>query len=197
MKNFFTRYSYTAVRLFLNQFAIALFGMSLALACGRAGNRSLQIATSILSVVFYLFLNYATMWEVGAKDGISADARKEPRRLFYGFWVGVLANAINILLALMILPGAFVPIGHPVNGISAVASVIALMIQGMYQGILAVPFRGLALHDFAWVYFAIVLPAILVSGIAYILGSYNLHATNILIQKNKDVKNNGRPDRKK
>jgi hypothetical protein len=44
------------------------------------------------------------------------------------------------------------------------------------------------------VYFLIVLPAILVAGVAYILGSYNLHFTNILIAKNKDVKNNGRPE---
>ena len=36
--------------------------------------------------------------------------------------------------------------------------------------------------------------AVVVSGIAYVLGSYNLHATNILIPKNKDVKNNGRPN---
>ena len=42
-------------------------------------------------------------------------------------------------------------------------------------------------------YFVITLPAILVSGLAYITGSSNLHATNILIPKNKDVKNNGRP----
>jgi len=33
-----------------------------------------------------------------------------------------------------------------------------------------------------------------VCGFAYILGSYQLHATNLLIAKNKDVKNNGRPE---
>ena len=193
MKAFFKKYSYTMLKLFLNQFAIALFGMALALATGYTGNSTLQILTSVFAVLFYLFLLYATMWEVGAKDGISAAARHESRGLWRGFVIALCANVLNILLALLILPGAFVPVGNTWNGISAVAQIIALMIEGMYQGILTVPFRGLVLHDFAWVYFAIIIPAVLVSGVAYIFGSYNMHATNILIPKNKDVKNNGRP----
>ena len=46
-------------------------------------------------------------------------------------------------------------------------------------------------------FFVITIPSILVIGVGYIIGSYNLHATNILIPKNKDVKNNGRPKHKK
>ncbi len=189
MTAFFKKYSYIMVKLFLNQFAIALFGMALAFACGRAGNNTLLLVTSIGSVIFYLFLQYAVMWEIGAKDGISAVARKQPRGLWRGFVIGVCANSLNFLLALIILPGAFAP-----NKGSAVAQFLGIMLQGMYQGILVQPFRGLQLHQFAWVFFAIPLPAIVVIGVAYILGSYNLHATNILIPKNTDVKNNGRPE---
>ncbi len=190
MTAFFKKYSYIMVKLFLNQFAIALFGIALAFACGRAGNNSLLLATSIGSVIFYLFLEYAVMWEVGAKDGISAVARKQSRGLWRGFVISVCANALNLLLALLILPSAFV--GR--NGVSAVAQFAGIMLQGMYQGILVQPLGGLQLHQYAWVFFAITVPAIVVSGVAYILGSYNLHATNILIPKNADVKNNGRPE---
>ena len=194
MKAFFSKYSYTAVKLFVNQIAIALFGISLAFASAYAKNNNLKLITGICSVVFYLFLAYAHMWEVGAKDGITATARKESRGLWRGFAIGVLANAVNLLLALLILPGAFAANGTVLKGMSGVFSIIALLVEGMYSGILSFPLMGLPLNSYAWVYFAITVPSILVCGLAYIIGSYNLHFTNILIPKNKDVKNNGRPE---
>lgn len=194
MKAFFTRYASVIGRLFLNQFAIALFGIALAFACGRAGNLTLQRLSSAGAVLFYLFLLYAAMWETGAKDGISAKARGESRRLWRGLLISLSANALNILLALLILPGAFF---NGAQGFSSVFSVIALLIEGMYTGLLAIPLRGLSLNAYAFSYFLIILPALLVSSVAYILGSYDLHATNILIPKNKDVKGNGRNSGKK
>ena len=56
MKAFFTRYASVIGRLFLNQFAIALFGIALAFACGRAGNLTLQRLYSAGAVHCYLFL---------------------------------------------------------------------------------------------------------------------------------------------
>ncbi|MBE6690722.1 MAG: hypothetical protein E7590_05510 [Ruminococcaceae bacterium] len=189
MKAFFGRYGYTALKLFLDQFAIALFGVGLSFACAGAGNNTLLIITSIGAVLFYLFLQYAVMWEIGAKDGISATAKGQSRGLWRGFVIGLIGNALNLLCALCILPGAFVE-----NGFSKAFMFIGRMVQGMYMGLLAQPFMGLKLHDYAWVYFVIFLPSVLLCGVAYIIGSYNLHATNILIPKNKDVKNNGRPE---
>lgn len=191
MKAFFSKYGYNIFKLFLNQFAIALFGIALAVACGKAQNNTLQWVTSVFAVLFYLFLEYAAMWELGAKDGISAVARKTSRKLWRGAVIALCANVLNILLAILILPGAIAP-GTKAQGFSSVVSVIALMIEGMYTGILAQPFRGLSLNQYAWAYFAIIMPAVLVSAGAYILGSYDLHLTNILIPKNKDVKDNGR-----
>lgn len=193
VKEFFKKYSYVIIKLFVNQIAIALFGLGMAFASGYAESSGLKIATGIGAVVFYLFLLYVHMWEVGAKDGISAEARGTSRGLWRGFAIGALANSINLLLALFILPGAFAPVGSAVKGMSAVFSIIALLLEGMYVGLLSLPLGGAALNTYAWPYFAITLPAILVSGLAYIIGNYNLHATNILIPKNKDVKNNGRP----
>ena len=193
MKDFFKKYSYTIVKLFVNQFAIALFGLGMAFASGYGDHNKLKIATGIGAIVFYLFLLYAHMWEVGAKDGITAEAKGTSRGLWRGFAIGLLANAINLLLALLILPGAFAPMGSALKGVSSVFSIVALLLEGMYIAILSLPLGGLALNAYAWVYFVIPLPAILVSGLAYIIGSYNLHATNILIPKNKDVKGNGRP----
>ena len=156
MKAFFGRYGYTALKLFLDQFAIALFGVGLSFACAGAGNNTLLIITSIGAVLFYLFLQYAVMWEIGAKDGINATAKGQSRGLWRGFVIGLIGNALNLLCALCILPGAFVE-----NGFSKAFMFIGRMVQGMYMGLLAQPFMGLKLHDYAWVYFVILLPSVL------------------------------------
>lgn len=188
---FFRKYGYTMLKLFLNQFGISLFGMALAFACSRAQRPKLMLATSIFAVLFYLFLEYAVMWEVGAKDGITAKARQTPRGLWRGFVISVCANTLNLICAFLVLTKVFAGGENPV---SAVAQTIAMFLQGMYQGILSQWVGGVQLYTFPWMYFVIVVPAVLVCGVAYILGQYELHATNILIPKNKDVKNNGRPE---
>ena len=194
MKSFWKQYSYTIFKLFLNQFAIALFGVALATASAASDKNALLLLTSIFAVIFCLFLQYAVVWEVGAKDGIRADAHKSSRGLWRGVAIAVSANALNILLALLTLLGVFFAPGTVGAGIGGAAQFVARLLEGMYMGILAQPFRGLQLHDFSWAYFAICVPSVVVCTVGYILGSFNLHATNILIPKNKDVKNNGRPE---
>lgn len=190
MKEFFKKYSYVVVKLFVNQIAIALFGVGLAFVSAYAQNDKLRIATSIGAIVFYLFLLYVHMWEIGAKDGISAEAHHTSRGLWRGFAIGALANIPNFLLALLITVSSLAGIS---GGLGQVSTAIALLMEGMYFGILSVPIGGVVFSAKALSYWVITLPAVLVSGLAYIIGSYNLHATNILIPKNKDVKNNGRP----
>lgn len=187
--NFFKKYSYIAVKLFLNQFAISLFGVALAFVSIKGERDGLLLWTSIFSIVFFLFLQYAVIWEVGAKDGISAVARNTSRGLGRGFLIALLTNSLNLLCALLVLTEY---IGVPaVGGVARGAILIGL--EGMYMGVLkAMPTEILPL-----MFFVITIPSILVIGVGYIIGSYNLHATNILIPKNKDVKNNGRPKHKK
>ena len=194
MKNFFAKYSYTVFKLFLNQFAIALFGVALFSACSRTENKTLVLITGIMSILFYLFLQYAVMWEVGAKDGITAAARNTSRGLWRGVVISLLANVLNLLLALVIAIGAFAVQGGKLHGIASVCKVISLFLQGMYMGVLSMDVGGTMLKVHVWPYFAIVLPAVLICTVAYVIGSYGLHFTNILIPKNKDVKNNGRPE---
>jgi len=190
VKEFFKKYSYAVVKLFVNQVAIALFGVGLAFVSAYAQNDKLRVATSIGAILFYLFLLYVHMWETGAKDGISAEAHHTSRGLWRGFAIGALANIPNLILALLIAISSLAGIS---GGLGQVATATALLLEGMYFGLLSVPIGGVVLSTKAVMYFVIVLPAVLVSGGAYIIGSYHLHATTILIPKNKDVKNNGRP----
>ncbi|MBO7341406.1 MAG: hypothetical protein J6U87_01865 [Clostridia bacterium] len=191
MKDFFKKYSYTAVKLFVNQFAIALFGLGMAFVSAYSGSLKLRVGSSIGAIIFYLFLLYAHMWEVGAKDGIAASARGTSRGLWRGFLLGAIANIPNLLLAIII---TVTSVSGVAGGLGQAATAIALMLEGMYFGILSVPIGGVVLSELFVSYFLITVPAILVCGLAYIIGSYNLHVTNILIPKNKDVKNNGRPN---
>lgn len=190
MKEFFKKYSYIIIKLFVNQIAIALFGVGLAFVSAYAQNDKLRVATSIGAIIFYLFLLYVHMWETGAKDGISAEAHHTSRGLWRGFAMSAMANIPNLFLALLITVASLAKLS---GGLGQVATAIALLMEGMYFGVLSVPVGGVVLSTKVISYFAIVLPAVLVSGLAYIIGSYNLHVTNILIPKNKDVKNNGRP----
>ena len=82
MKDFFKRYSYQSMHLFLNQVAIGLFGMVLALAAGMADSVPLRIVTSIFAILFYLFLQFAAGWRVGAEDRVSIDLGKRKKDIF-------------------------------------------------------------------------------------------------------------------
>ena len=73
MKAFFSKYSYSIVKMFVNQFAISIFGSVLAMATASAGNDLLTLIVSCFAIVFYLFLIYTMVWEIGAKDKISVD----------------------------------------------------------------------------------------------------------------------------
>ena len=178
------------IKMFVNQFAIALFGLGMAFVSYSSDSIKLRVATSIGAIIFYLFLLYVHMWEVGAKDGISATARGTSRGLWRGFVLSICANAINIIAALMVFTKVFT---GAENQVSAVGQFIAMVLQGMFQGILSQRVGAAQINDFWWIYFLIIIPAVLVTGLAYIIGNFGLHATNILIPKNKDVKNNGRP----
>ena len=191
MTEFFKKYSYASVKLFVNQFAIALFGLGMTFVSYYSDSTPLRVGSSIGAIVFYLFLVYVHMWEIGAKDGISATAHCTSRGLWRGFAIGAVANIPNLLLAVII---TIAHISGAAGGLGQVATFLALMVEGMYFGLSSVTIGDTVLSAYAVFYFLITLPAILVAGLAYIIGNYNLHATNILIPKNKDVKNNGRPN---
>ena len=70
MKNFFSEHSYSMVKMFLNQFAISIFGTMLALAASSGKNDTLLLLSSIFSIFFYMFLLYTMTWELGAKEKI-------------------------------------------------------------------------------------------------------------------------------
>ncbi len=176
MKAFFERYSYESMRMLLNQFAISIFGFGLAIASITAKNDTLLLVTSICAIIFYLALNYGVAWRVGARDKITVDLGRRRFRPATGLWISLLANSLNLLLALLAMIGALCGLG----GMESISSSIAIFVQGMYQGILAyVKIGSLELNKFWWVFFLTPLPAMLVSFVGYIAGVKDFHITNL------------------
>lgn len=171
--------SYDIVKMFLYQIAIALFGISLAIATGSKSTSTdvtavqpatLQIVTSIFSILFYLFLIYNLLWNIGAKDA-HRFARKEPGvyRLS-GLYMGLAASVVNVLIAVLITLGNLlsdVPFFSNAGGVAATAG---LLIEGMYTGLLAIRVGGIPLNSVWSMWFIIILPMIVTASLAYFAG---------------------------
>lgn len=178
MKSFFSKYSYSMVKLFITQVALGLFGGVLALATST--NDILLWVAGIGSVLFYLFLIYVAVWEIGAKDRISIDLGKAKKRPYVGFLITLIANVPNIIVASIYAICWFISKGAEgaATNIAAFMRVITLFIEGMYYGLMTA--IGIGPNSFWWAYFVIVLPAVLVGGVAYILGTMNAHLTKMM-----------------
>ncbi len=175
MKAFFERYSYEAVRMALNQVVTAIFGFALAIAAATAKNDTLLLVTSLGAIAFYLVLTYGTAWRMGSRDKITVDRGLRARNPWIGLLVAMLANSLNFLLAIIGSIGMLFDISVLSLGKNA-----ALLIQGMYQGLLAVIRIGEApLNEFFWVYFLLPLPAMLISLLAYNMGVKDFHLTRL------------------
>ena len=175
MKDFFKRYSYESVHLLLNQIAIGLFGLVLALAAGMADNDGLKIATSVFSVLFFLFLQFASAWRVGAEDRVSVDLGKRKRDLWVPVKMWLLASSLNLLLALLISLGIWFSDIAAFSSIGGVAAVIKYIIEGMYTGILSVKVGGQPLNTLWFMHFLTSVPSLIAVFASYLCGLNNIN----------------------
>lgn len=194
MKKFFHDYLYSVVKMFVNQFAIAIFGTSLTFATTHAhlessGFDTLTLIVSIFSIVFYLFLIYTLTWEIGAKDRISVDVGKKPYRPHLGLLLSFLANIPNLIIATLYLIATLI-------GSSTMTFVIRLigsLLQGMFFGTLItvqlpVGSEGayVAVNTLWPTFFIIIIPALITCWLAYYMGHKNI---KIFAFASKDTKN--------
>ncbi len=174
MKEFFNRYSYESVHLFLNQIAIGLFGMTLALASGMAEDEILRTVTSVFSIIFFLFLQFIAIWKVGAQDRLSYDLGKLKKNYMIPFYMWLLSNSLNLLLALLIAIATLFNESSVIGTIGGIASTIKLIIEGMYTGLLALKVGGASLNSLWFMHFLTTIPALAVIFAAYVLGFNNI-----------------------
>lgn len=179
MKSFLREHSYNVVKMFLNQFATAIFGFVLALAAGKAQNAVLRNITSVFAILFYLFLLYTMTWEIGFNDKIPIEKGRKPYRRFTGLWISLLANSLNFLLAFFIMLASLTNFEW-LGKVGGVCASIAVLVEGMYTGVLANHVaENTPLNSLWWVYFLLPIPAMLVSTVAYILGTKDKKFTGL------------------
>ncbi|MBQ3126802.1 MAG: hypothetical protein IJC15_06995 [Clostridia bacterium] len=173
-KAFWKGYSYIIVKMFINQFAIALFGLTLAIATKSSGNTKLELICSIFAVLFYLFLIYTMTWEVGASDKVRVDAGRAKATPLRGLYMSLWANLPNLILAALIcFTYPFAANYEWAGNTCAISKFIALLLEGMYTGLLSIEVGGNQLNMFPWMFVVIILPALLTSMLSYLAGLHN------------------------
>ncbi len=181
MKDFFSRYSYDSVKLFLDQLVVGMFGFSLALVAGKAESAALRYTSSAFAIIFMLFLQYTVMWRLGAKDEVSISIGKKKADYTLPLKMWLLSNIPSFILALTILLDAIIKT-EVTGNIAFVSKVLSMVIHGSYMGVLTIPVsEGVNLNAFRFMYFLITLPSLAVEYISYILGIRGIHFTNMLI----------------
>ncbi len=172
MLDFLKQNAYNMVKLLVDQLAFTVFGTMLAIATYESSE--LLLATSIFSILFYLYVIYAACWEIGAKDKIKIDGGRMRPFPSKGLLIALGANVPNLLLG--ILMGAGIIIGAAwSHKMSFICNAIARLAEGMYLGVIKVlsDVTGGAIADIWWWFIVITLPAICTGGLAYYMGSTN------------------------
>ena len=164
------RYSYESVHLFLNQVAIGLLGLTLALAAGKAQNEALRVFTSVFAIMFFLALQFMAMWKVGAQDRLSYDLSKIKRNYAVPVWMWLLSNSVNLLFAILISLSIWFE-APALSAIGGIVVPITHIIGGMYTGILAINVGGVPLNSLWFMYFVVTLPAL---GVEHIRDRYDI-----------------------
>ena len=177
--------SYNIIRLILNQFGMMVFGLVLSFATAGTGNSvsdKLLLLVSIFATGFYMVLIYAMMWEQGARDIIRVESGRMKLDKYYGTKLSLCANIPNLILALLVLLGFL--FGHlgssqAASNLYGISYTVSSFIQATYLGIIKAVFAPFDISATATllfrslVYFFTVIPSIITSTVAYILGCKN------------------------
>ncbi len=188
MKSFFGKYSYSIVKMFVNQFAISIFGAMLAMATLTTDSNVLTIVVSCFAILFYLFLIYTMTWEIGAKDKISVDVGKKDYRPMTGLYMAMFANIPNLIIAILFsVAYPFMATKTWAGTLAAVTNFASLLLQGMYRGITSVVYvSGKPMYNIWWTYYLIIIPSLVTSWLAYYLGHKNFRFFAFITQKEQN-----------
>ena len=166
-KEFFKYYSYSIVRIFVDQIAIALFAVAVALALANK-SMPMTVASSIFSIVFFLFMVAELSFRQGAADKEKTDLGRFKRNDLTGLYIGLIANVPNFVITLGF--NVFYFIEATRGSVSGVFGLIIKLICGEYLGLLSFDVGSMKLSSFPPVYFLVMIPCILAAWLGYYLG---------------------------
>ena len=184
MKAFWSENGRTIGKCLLNQFGSAFFGIMLFTAASAVKSVEwLVVLASVISILFYMYLLYNLLWDRGGQDRIKSDGGRADKNLYKGLLISLIANIPNFILAIIIM--ITYPMGSTNEAaatVCVVAKTIALLWEGMYNGIVQYfsPYNPI-------IYLLMILPAIIVCTVAYIMGFSNKRIFgNLFVKKKKE-----------
>lgn len=129
--SFFKSSGYDALKLFLTQFAMSIFGI---ITVGATlENDFLMFCAGLLGVLLYMFIIYDFMWTLGGKDRIRVDSHRARKDFCKPVYIGLAANIPNFVFSAATLITYF--LGESAEGAYTVANACLRVIQGFYMGI--------------------------------------------------------------
>jgi hypothetical protein len=176
---FWRENSGTVVKIFIHQIGLTVFGFLLNSAASASKSTAVTVALGVFSALFYLALLYIMSWDNGAKDKIRIDSGRIKLDRFKGARTAILASVPNLILALLALIGflcinksVLSPEGAYVTPkwamlLYSVAQLLGIFLNSMYTGI-AEPIN---LASKPFYLFIVCIPAIIVCGLGYFLGT--------------------------
>lgn len=169
IKGFFHDNIHLILKMMIYQFGMTVFGLILSMAC--ATNDTLLFGASVFAILFYMYLLYSMCWETGAGDQVRVEAGRMLRQPFRMTWCSLIANSINILLAILAIIGYYniadAAVGNPIwaCNLYGITNAIARFFNGMYLGVMQ-----LIAPDQPFMLLIAVLPAIAVCTFGYLMG---------------------------
>ena len=104
--------SYDIFKLILNQIAIAVFGLVMSAATSQM-SQGIYMTTAVFGIVLYLALTYISARTVGDRDLAPVKSGRKEATPLKGLYIGICANALNILCGVLIFVCSFFLIYQP------------------------------------------------------------------------------------
>jgi len=180
MKKFWYENGYSVVKLYLNQIAMAVFGIMVIM--GFAGDMGdpIIVLCSFLAVGLYLFINYTMLWDAGAKAA-SKTLRKEDagvEKIQTPLWIIFFGSLFNIIcyIAYMFLRGHILANslteGDTYYDMGGLVSLIIRLANSIYMGFEALLYKdNVFMRTPPYFFFLTLLPLFIVGITAYYLGA--------------------------
>ncbi len=127
--------SYDIVRLVIDQLGISIFALVLYISMNIIGESNnnlsflLNIFASVFSILFYFSLIYTLIWEIGAKDRIKLDSGKAEKFTLKGLLLGLFANGVNLVFALLVIFCELVHIFGNTDALNGITSIVIVIIR--------------------------------------------------------------------
>lgn len=174
MRSYIKDNLYLVTNQLLNQFGTAIMGLILSAAVGMSGNKWLIICATLFTIIFYMVVQYTSLWDAGARDIIRVEGKRLPYRPYAGFVMSLFSAIPNFILGILIVIGTIFSstdgsFGYEWAGnMCTVAKSIALFWESMYNGLIQ-----LYSPNNPWIYMLIPIPAMLAAGLGYYAGMKN------------------------